>query len=402
MKAIKLFLPLLILACNSKPNSSTNEQNSLATKTDTSRDSIVLTELFNPSQIPTQSFSVDAQKAFSVKGKMGTVILGKANCFVDANNQAVTGKIELTLQEAYHIADFVNGNLTTLHNGKPLESGGMLNILASQNGKALQLKSGSELQVSAPNFKKQKNMSLFEGVVADNSINWINPVPIVPIPVVDSSIEFLGESADWKMDENLETTIAPKNISEEEIIAQGMAEPVMDVAISEKDMIAQGMGEAWPEPVLNKETLQPKVSIRSNQFRVDPNIVNFNFTVKKLGWANIDRLYIDPRSKPVNITTSISSDSFRVVYITMAIPDLNMFIPGYKKADNTYGFSHNDAEHQVLPIGQKVFIIATAYHRNQYYSCIKEYKIQKQDKIVLNLEVSSTQALKKKIIDTVK
>lgn len=401
MKTIHVFLPLLILACNSKPNSSTNQQNSLATKTDTSRDSIVFTELFNPSQIPTQSFSVDAQKAFSVKGKMGTVILGKANCFVDANNQAVTGKIELTLQEAYHIADFVNGNLTTLHNGKPLESGGMLNILASQNGKALQLKSGSELQVSAPNFKKQKNMSLFEGVVADNSINWINPVPIVPSADNTADIELI-ESADWKMDENLETTIAPKNISEEEIIAQGMAEPVMDVAISEKDMIAQGMGEAWPEPVLNKETLQPKVSIRFNQFRVDPNIVSFNFTVKKLGWANIDRLYSDPRSKPVNITTSIASDSFRLVYITMAIPDLNIFIPGYKKGDNTYGFSHNDAEQQVLPIGQKVFIIATSYQSNQYYSCIKAYKIQRQDKVVLNLAVSSTEALRKKIIDTVK
>ncbi len=377
MKAIKLFLPLLILACNSNPNSSTNEQNSLATKTDTSRDSIVFTELFNPSQIPTQSFSVDAQKAFSVKGKMGTVILGKANCFVDANNQAVTGKINLTLQEAYHIADFVNGNLTTLHNGKPLESGGMLNILASQNGKALQLKSGSELQVSAPNFKKQKNMSLFEGVVADNSINWINPVPIVPIPVVDSSIEFLGESVDWKIDENIETIIAPKEISEEDMIVQVMAEQERDKAT-------------------------PKETIKSNHFRVDPNFVSFNFTVKKLGWANIDRLYNDRRSKPVNIITSIASDSFSFVYITMAIPDLNMFIPGYKKADKTYGFSHNDAEQQVLPIGQKVFIIATAYHRNQYYSCIKEYKIQQQDKIVLNLEVSSTEAMRKKIIDTIK
>lgn len=389
MKAIKLFLPLLILACNSNPNSSTNEQNSLAAKTDTSRDSIVFTELFNPSQIPTQSFSVDAQKAFSVKAKMGTIILGKANCFVDANNQAVTGKIDLTLQEAYHIADFVNGNLTTLHNGKPLESGGMLNILASQNGKALQLKSGSELQVSAPNFKKQKNMSLFEGVIVDNSINWINPVPIVPIPVVDSSIEFLGESVDWKIDENIETISAQKVLSEEDMIANGKE-------ISEANMIAQGMARADMDRTISKET------IKSNHFRVDPNIVSFNFTVKKLGWANIDRLYSNPRSKPVNITTSISSDSFRVVYITMAIPDLNMFIPGYKKADKTYGFSHNDAEQQVLPIGQKVFIIATAYHRNQYYSCIKEYKIQQQDKIVLNLEASSTEAMRKKIIDTIK
>lgn len=320
---------------------------------------------------------------------MGTIVLGKANCFVDENNQAVTGKIDLTLQEAYHIADFVNGNLTTLHNGKPLESGGMLNILASQNGKALQLKSGSELQVSAPNFKKQNNMSLFEGVVADNSINWINPVPIVPIPVVDSSLEFLGESADWKMDENLETISATKELSEEDMIANGKE-------ISEANMIAQGMAQADMDRAISKET------IKSNHFRIDPNLVSFNFTIKKLGWANIDRLYADPRSKPVNITTSIASDSFRVVYITMAIPDLNMFIPGYKKADKTYGFSHNDAEQQVLPIGQKVFIIATAYQQNQYYFCIKEYKIQEKDKIILHLEASSTEAVKKKIADTVK
>lgn len=384
MKALKLFLPLLILACNSNPNSGTKQQNSLAVKSDTTRETTVFNELFNTSQIPTQSFSVDAQKAFSVKGKMGTFVLGKANCFVDENNQAVTGKIDLTIQEAYHIADFVMGNLTTLHNGKLLESGGMLNILASQNGKALQLKSGGEIQVSAPNFKKQKNMSLFEGVVADNSINWINPVPIVPSADNTADIELI-ESADWKMDENIETISAPKVISEAN-------------ALNPDERL--GSAQNLPKPVI--ECAIPNKPVKFNSFREDLNLTGFNFTVKKLGWANIDRLYNDRRSKPVNIITSIESDYFSNVYISMAIPDLNMYIPGYKKADNTYGFSHNDAEQQVLPIGQKVFIIATAYQQNQYYFCIKEYKIQEKDKIILHLEASSTEAVKKKIADTVK
>ncbi len=375
MKAIKLFLPLLILACNSNPNSSTKQQNAMASKTDTIAVSPLFTELFNTSQIPTQSFSVDAKKAFSVKGKMGTIILGKANCFVDDNNQAVSGKIDFQVQEAYHISDFVNGNLTTLHNGKPLESGGMLNILAFQNGKTLQLKSGSELQVSTPNFKQQKNMSLFEGVVVNNSINWVNPVPIVPIPVLDSAIE-------WDKSENKSVEIAPIEMVQEDKLT--------------------GPGEGTV--IIQDNPLPPYKSIKGfNSFRVDPNIApTFNFSVKKMGWANIDRLYNDRRSKPVNITTRIASDSFRDVYITMAIPELNMFIPGYKKADNTYGFSHNDAEQQVLPIGQKVFIIATAYQRNQYYFCIKDYKIQEQGMLILNMEASGTEAVKKKIIDTVK
>jgi hypothetical protein len=84
----------------------------------------------------------------------------------------------------------------------------------------------------------------------------------------------------------------------------------------------------------------------------------------------------------------------------MAIPQLNMFIPGYQKADNTYGFSHTDAEQQVLPIGQKVYIIATAHHNGQYYYCIQERNIQLKDDIVLNMQASSAEAVKQKMMDT--
>jgi hypothetical protein len=376
MKQLFIYLLLLLAAC--QPNNS--KHSSTLTLQDTTAkakkiENKIVTELFHTSQLKQQTFTANAQKAFSIKGEKGTVLIVPKNCFVDEQGQPVKGNIELQLTEAYTMADFIIGNLTTLHNGKPLESGGMLCFTANQNGKELQLKSGASIQVSSPNFKKQKNMSLFEGVVANNNINWINPVPIVPIKVMDSAIE-------WDKSENKSVEIAPIEM------------------LQENKLTGPGEGAV----IIQDNPLPAYKSIKGfNSFRVDPNIApTFNFSVKKMGWANIDRLYSDRRSKPVNITTRIASDSFRDVYITMAIPQLNMFIPGYKKADNTYGFSHTDAEQQVLPIGQKVFIIATAYQRNQYYFCIRDYKIQEQGKLILNMEASGTEAVKKKIIDTVK
>ena len=368
-----IFYTIIIFCCACSSGSQPSTTNTAGPQTTEVKDSI-LPALFSRDQLQSQSFQLDAQKAFSIKGQKGTVLIGKANSFVDEMGQVVKGNIDLQLTEAYTMVDFIHGNLTTLHNGKPLESGGMLCITAKQNGKTLQLKSDATIEVSAPNFKKQKNMSLFEGLVEGNTINWVNPVPIVPIPVaVAPSEEDFIELNPLDFNSQAEINVFPKDVDL----------PIEDQVIQEA-----------PTPVRQK----PK---GVNYFRVDPETLNtFNFSIKKMGWANIDRLYSDRRSKPVNITTRIASDSFRDVYITMAIPQLNMFIPGYKKADNTYGFSHNDAEQQVLPIGQKVYIIATAHHNGQYYYCIQERNIQLKDEIVLKLQVSSAEAVKQKMLDS--
>lgn len=358
MKAIYYTIIIFCCACSSGSQPSTTT--TPGPQTTEVKDS-VLPALFSRNQLQSQTFQLDAQKAFKIKGKKGTVLICKANSFVDANQQAIKGAFELQLTEAYTMVDFINGNLTTLHNGKPLESGGMLCIKATQNGQELQLTSNAKIDVVAPNFKKQKNMSLFEGVLEGNTINWVNPVPIVPIVSKDTSFEWL-------------------------IVDEQFWPGSREVDLEDADM-----NLATPIP--------PRKG--TNSFRVDPNLINtFNFSVTKMGWANIDRLYNDRRSKPVNITTRIASNSFRDVYITMAIPELNMYIPGYQKADNTYGFSHFDAEQQVLPIGQNVYIIATATHDNQYYYCIEKRKIQLKDDIVLYMQASSAEAVKQKMLDT--
>ncbi len=371
MKPIYFTIIIFCCACSSgsQPSTTTTAGQQTTEEKDSS-----LPALFSRDQLKSQSFQLDAQKDFSIKGQKGTVLICKANSFVDEMGQVVKGNIDLQLTEAYTMVDFINGNLTTLHNGKALVSGGMLCITANQNGKTLQLKTDATIEVSAPNFKKQKNMSLFEGVVEGNTINWVNPVPIVPIPVaVAPSEEDFIELNPLDFNSQAEINVFPK-----------------DVDLPTEVQVIQHL----PMPVRQK----PK---GVNSFSVDPETLNtFNFSVKKMGWANIDRLYSDRRSKPVNITTRIASDSFRDIYITMAIPELNMFIPGYQKADNTYGFSHNDAEQQVLPIGQKVYIIATARHKGQYYYCIQERNIQLKDDIVLNMQASSAEAVKQKMMDT--
>ena len=81
--------------------------------------------------------------------------------------------IKIVIQEYYDKADFVLANLTTeTSDNRRLESKGMINIQAVQNGDTLKLKKGNSFNILFPDREISDDMQLFEGAVHNEKISW--------------------------------------------------------------------------------------------------------------------------------------------------------------------------------------------------------------------------------------
>lgn len=122
---------------------------------------------------------------------------------------------------------------------------------------------------------------------------------------------------------------------------------------------------------------------------------NYIFSIKKLGWANIDRFFFDPRTKKVDLVTSIENHSeFKTIYVSMIVNNLKMYLPGYQKLDKTFSFTHGDYENPSLPIGETVSILATAYKGDIPYYAIKTITIQEKQNVSFKLQKTTMDKLK--------
>ncbi|AXG72021.1 hypothetical protein KORDIASMS9_04283 [Kordia sp. SMS9] len=130
-------------------------------------------------QIPSEFFTISADKDTIVETQSGIVFLIPRNAFVDANQNFINDPITLEITEAVHAETIMTAGLSTLHNGKPLETGGMFLIEATKNGQKLEIHPKKEITADIPTLHYKNDMHLFDGeVAADGTINWVNPKPL--------------------------------------------------------------------------------------------------------------------------------------------------------------------------------------------------------------------------------
>lgn len=151
-------------------------------------------------------------------GAQGTVIIFPPAALVFENgNKPDCDFAEICLREFYEKGDILAAGLTT-HSGKRLlQSGGMIYLEATCNGKKLRLVSGKVIKVQFPTngAKKEKGMHTFYGRHQDNLTNWAPSIreegksqtkPEVMIAPVggedDSEIKYEGEEEQMYADKN--------------------------------------------------------------------------------------------------------------------------------------------------------------------------------------------------------
>jgi hypothetical protein len=129
-----------------------------------------------------QEFTINATKANTIKAKNGTTISIPANAMQTKNGKPVTGDVNIVVQEFLKPCDAAFNQLSTMSNGRLLESGGMFSIQAYADGEEVQLKKNSSMRVNMPTINMKNNMTLFTAVQNTQGVTEWKPtnVPFRP------------------------------------------------------------------------------------------------------------------------------------------------------------------------------------------------------------------------------
>lgn len=120
-----------------------------------------------------QEFAISPTIQQRINGKEGTIVDIPENAFVFEDGSSPKGTVKVSLTEAFDFNAFMNHDLSCNSNGELLESGGMIKLTASSEGRELKMKEGKEIQLTYPEDKVKDGMELFYGEeTAEGVSNW--------------------------------------------------------------------------------------------------------------------------------------------------------------------------------------------------------------------------------------
>jgi len=135
----------------------------------------IMNPLLGTSKLLTQVFSIDITKDTTLHTKNGALIRIPQGALASSSNP-----VQLEVKEAYSIQDIVKAGLTTMSNGQPLSSGGMIYINAVGENT---VKITQKISIATPTSFLDSSMQLYKGEVkSDSTINWVDPKPLAENP----------------------------------------------------------------------------------------------------------------------------------------------------------------------------------------------------------------------------
>jgi hypothetical protein len=338
----------------------------------------LFTKVYTKDNLPIQTFKINADRDTLLKTKAGTTIRLFKNTFVNTKGENVVGSVEIEFKEALTTIDMVLANLTTTTDGKMLQTGGMMYINATSNGQQLAIAENKAIGIVMPTDKVVEGMQLFEGTEDSLGINWENPKQIINDLFANDSV------------------IAQADILPPKVVNGKVVVDSARLVISEVEF---DNGQNIEHIELNQEQIfiqEVQPLEKGNNYFIQDYNTSYIFTVKKLGWANIDRLFTDPRTKEIEFITKIENHSdFKTIYVTMVAE--KMFLPGYQMKNETFSFTHFDSEKPRLPVGASATIMATAYKNEKPYFSIKKITISEKQTVSLKLTETTLDGLKKEL-----
>ena len=360
---------------------------------------LVFSDIYNDSQIRSEFFEINSLCDTILKTKNGTTIKIYANSFVNSDSTSFSGTIKLEIKEAYKPLEFILGNLMTINNNQLLSSRGMIYVNAQSDKNNLSLKGGREIGFSVPTEFIDEEMMIYNGSRDTNQvINWESPEPILNSKLRTLEQQYITITYQYSDKFNSEDQVfrdwlweANRKVGDKFIVGKEQIK-VIEIAKNLVSLRESENGLFIPDVISNKG---------QNGFVEDYN-TSYIFSIKKLGWANIDKLFSDPKAEEVEMLAQIDNQNeFGFVFTSLLLPEQNMYIPGYQTKNNTFGFTHNDSEKLVLPVGSKAFLLATAYKEDKPFFKIKPITIEKNMRFTFALEETTPEKLKKALKDNI-
>lgn len=348
-----------------------------------------------------QTFQIPATEASEIICIGGSVVKFDAGSFVYADNGLpVNGNVEIAVTEYLTDASFVLAGLSTTSDKNLLESGGMLYVSASAQGRPCNLGNDTYYEVALPSLNELPDMQLF---YSDNDgKNWqpanrgttmeyqgynsynINCVRIQYSNAAEypgglkKMYEYLHEKVTIKeefKDVMLKATCYVNiTITDKGKIAK-VYTPKQITTYADKEIVeAFKTMENWEVDIAPGKTKKIMLPVKINLIR-DPsqlkikekvkaqppakrNLAKYEsdkylMTVSQLGWINCDRFvnYEQPRT-----TVHIPADSLNDVSMTIVFNSLRSVVGGVRY---TSGFYFDN-----LPAAEKITVIAVRITEN--------------------------------------
>ncbi|MES2287087.1 MAG: hypothetical protein V4547_15450 [Bacteroidota bacterium] len=379
-----------------------------------------LDDFYKKTSLPLQLFTIMATRDTTITGEQGTKLLIKANSFVDSMNKLAKGQITISLKECYTLEDMLKERLTTMANGKILESGGMIYIEAKSGNEQLKLKKFEEIEMYNPisEVMADTNMFLFYGgtkLPAEN-INWtVDNYSRTPYPIAaltggkyydTTSISYFASHFRFAKEKMIES-LRKKDSIEFSVSFAELMKPIGSTG-GEKDLLPgmplceflalvennyipsiQGATRetAFQFKVMNKVAYE-KYLKEYKQYIEDKNLKKGNFKLKydasdvfyapsrytffieKMGWVNCDR-YSRPELRVNEIHFTLNSKTEENVELSFNTNGRPSIIKAMK-AGNTWCFPN-------IPVNKEVTVTGTFLKDGLIQKASKVFKVQKKE-----------------------
>ncbi|MBS1638004.1 MAG: hypothetical protein JST26_18975 [Bacteroidetes bacterium] len=333
--------------------------------------------LFSTNYLEAQEFNLPFNTDTEIVAKEGMKVSIPANAFVTKSGKPVNGRIKFEVKEAFTPQDIVMANLVTKKGKDLLESGGMFYLNATSNNEELVVAEGKKLGIEVPTPTKEKGMELYKGLQTESGLDWTEPLAMNDDELVLKEKPLLAEAK-----------IATRTIYNDDVIVTGSENTVnsgkkigriKEKAIDKIAVKRDSLG--WIAGITKTDGM---MGGNNNHFSED-HALSYLMQTNRMGWANIDRLCSDPRSRRVNFVTMVENNtSYQNVYISMLFKSKRIYLPGYQKADGTYSFTHGDYEAPVLPVGETAFIMVSAYKNNEHFFSMQQIEISDNTAVTLS------------------
>lgn len=354
----------------------------------------LFSKVLNDDNVNSQRFLIPSDKDTFVTTDLGTIVRLYANTF-SLNDNVLSGDYELEIKEVFEPVDFVLANLTTTTNGVPLTSGGMIFLNATQSGEQLTMANEKEIGLMVPTDNLDESMQIFQGAREDGLMDWSRPEPVLNQELRSWEQMFKTITYSYYEGESEMSSSDSADFSRWIWEPQRVIGDKVSIAGTAFGIVAMTTDTTFLKENANGVFSQKVITQKGRNGYVEDFNANYIFSVKKLGWANIDKLFDDPRSEEVDLIAQVTNQSeFDYVFTSLIIPGQNMYLPGYQKRDNTYSYSHDDNEKMVLPIGEEVTLLATAYQNDKPFFQMSTFIVAQEQEVVLALEETTIDELK--------
>ena len=132
----------------------------------------ILPQLYAESK-QSQFFTGRTTKKLNIEGEECTRIHIPVNCLECKTGGTANGRVEVELKEFYKTSDIIKSNLHTLSGGRLLETGGMIKLDVTVNGREVVIQNGRTINVLMPADEYKENMNVFYPDVDErNVLDW--------------------------------------------------------------------------------------------------------------------------------------------------------------------------------------------------------------------------------------